>query len=95
MKKPVIICLALLAALPAYAGQPEAREVARLNNCTPKKIEVFQNQLGSDGKAIYLVTCNIPKTTDKNAPSGAPDSLLVSCEQSLCTLLRPVAPDKK
>ena len=95
MKPLVIAFFGLLVTVPAYAGQPEAREVARMNNCTPKKIEVYQNQLGYEGKVIYLVSCTIPKTTDKDAPKDAPDSLLVSCDQSLCTLVRPVAPDKK
>jgi cytochrome c5 len=89
-----VISLALLAATAAHADQPEAREVARINNCTPKKIEIFQNALGSNGKTIYQVTCNLPKTTDKES-KGGPDALLISCDQSLCTLIRPITLDKK
>ena len=66
-----------------------------MNNCVPKKIDVYQNQLGGEGKAIYQVTCTLPKATDKDALRDAPDALLISCDQSLCELLRPVAPEKK
>jgi hypothetical protein len=95
MKSLPILCLALLVAAPALAGQPEARDVARMNNCTPKKIDVYQNQLGMEGKTVYQVTCALPKTTDKNAPANAPDSLLIACDQSLCELVRAVAPESK
>jgi hypothetical protein len=95
IKYVLALSFALFAALPVYAGQPEAREVARINNCTPKKIEVYQNQLGGEGKTIYLVTCTLPKITDKDAPKDAPDSLLISCDESLCELLRPIVPEKK
>ena len=78
----------------AHADQPEAKEVARINNCAPKKIEVYKNTLGSSAKTIYQVTCNLPKTTDKDS-KGAPDSLLISCDASLCELMRPVAAEKK
>jgi hypothetical protein len=86
-------CLALFLAHPAYAGQSEAREVARLNNCPPKKIEVVQNFLGSAGKTVYRVTCNLPKTTEEGA--GGPDAVLIGCDQTLCTLMRPVSTEKK
>ena len=89
-----IITLFLLFNLPAHADQPEAREVARLNNCNPKKIEVFQNQLGNEGKIIYQITCNLPKTTGSDSPTG-PDALLVGCDSSLCEMIRPLASDKK
>jgi hypothetical protein len=88
------ICLLFLVSLPVYADQPEAREVARINNCTPKKIDVYQNALGSEGKVIYQVTCVIPKTTDTANASG-PDALLISCDQSLCEMLRPITLEKK
>jgi hypothetical protein len=86
--------LAILFALPAYAGIPEAREVARLNNCPPKKIETYQSQMGTNGKTVFQVTCNVPKLADANAAAG-PDALLIECDQSLCALLRPLSLDKK
>jgi hypothetical protein len=84
------------AARPAFADidQVSAREVARNNNCTPAKISVFQQSLGSEGTTIYRVDCNMPKTDDANAPKGA-DALLVSCKASLCELLRPLAGETK
>ncbi|MDR3423630.1 MAG: hypothetical protein P4M13_00930 [Alphaproteobacteria bacterium] len=90
----LILCLTLLLAPPAHADQPEAREVARLNNCSPKKIEVSQNLLGSEGETVYLVTCDLPKTVSADKASG-PDAVLIGCEESLCELIRPVSTDKK
>ncbi len=95
MYRLILIAVLTFATAPAFAGQPEARETARINNCNPKKIDVYQNQLGSAGKVIYQVTCTLPKTTDTSASSAAPDTLLISCDQSLCELLRPMAADKK
>lgn len=89
-----LFCFALLLAPSAYAGTSEAREVARLNNCPVKKIEVYQSQLGSMGKTVYQVTCNLPKTSGSESASG-PDALLIGCDQSLCELIRPVSADKK
>jgi hypothetical protein len=80
----------------AQADQPEAREVARINNCPPKKIEVYQQSLGGEGKTIYRVECVMPKTVGDSA-NAAPQAtaLLISCDQSLCELLRPVTEEKK
>ena len=90
---PCIFCVALFLAPAASAGTSEAREVARLNNCPPKKIEVVQNFLGSPGKTVYQVACNLPKTTGESA--SGPDAVLIGCDQTLCTLIRPVSADKK
>jgi hypothetical protein len=89
----VIFCLALLFAPPSFAGQSEAREVARLNNCPPKKIEVVQNFPGSGGKTVYKATCNLPKTAGTEKAGGA-DSILIGCNQSLCALIHPVSAEK-
>ncbi|MDX2028111.1 MAG: hypothetical protein SFW62_05700 [Alphaproteobacteria bacterium] len=95
MKYASILIFSVLAvtAYPAFAGTAEVRDVARLNNCTPKKIEVYEQSLGSEARTIYRVTCNMPKATNDTA-KGA-DSLLVSCRDSLCQLIRPVAEEKK
>ena len=85
----------ILMALPAFAGQPEARAVALINNCTPKKIDVYDNSLGSTGKTVYEVTCNLPKTTDKDAPTTGPDGLLIGCDGSLCEVMRPISTTAK
>ncbi len=54
-------------ACPAHADQSEAKEVARNNNCSPKKIDVFQQSLGDEGQTIYRVQCNVPKVADTSA----------------------------
>jgi len=78
---------------PAHAGQSEAREVARMNNCSPKKIEVLQNLPGSSGKTVYRVTCAMPKTA--GAESGGADAVLIGCDQSLCSLIHAVSSEGK
>ena len=86
----------LMPPLPAMAGQAEVRDVALANNCTPKKIEVYQQSLGSDGDTIYQVQCNLPKTVGAaDGNTKTTDALLISCKMNLCELLRPVALEKK
>lgn len=75
------------------ASSSDAREVARNYNCPPKKIEVFQQSLGREGKTVYRVECNLPKAKDENAVQTA-NALLVQCNGNLCTLLRSVAEGK-
>ena len=89
----ILFALVVFAAPAAKAdiNQIQAREVARNNNCTPKKVDIYQQSLGPEGSTIYRVDCNMPKTADANAnaPKGA-DSLLISCNDNLCELLRPI-----
>ena len=95
MRFAAALLLISLISLPAHAAdQWQAREVARLNNCSPKKVEVYQASLGTDGKTVYHVDCNMPKMTDA-AAANAPDALLIACDESICQLLRAVAPEKK
>lgn len=76
------------------AAPSDAREVARINNCPPKKIEVFQQTLGIDGKTVYRIDCNMPKTKEeKTGPSA--NAILVQCHGSLCGLLRTIGNDEK
>lgn len=78
----------------AYAAsQAEAKEVARINNCLPKKIDVYQQSLGPDGQTIYRVDCAMPKTQDSSGPTA--DALLIGCDQNLCNLVRSLSSDKK
>lgn len=77
----------------AASSQSDAREVARINNCPPKKIEVFQQSLGSEAQTIYQVECTMPKVTGESAQGS--DALLIGCQDSMCTLLRPITLDKK
>jgi hypothetical protein len=78
---------------PTLADQVTAREVARINNCLPKKIDVYQDSIGMSGQTIYRVDCTMPKMTGTAAPG--PDALLISCDESLCTLLRSLTTEKK
>ena len=89
------LCCLLLSVSPAHAASSsDAREVARLNNCTPKKIEVAQQTLGTQGATFYRVSCNLPKTKDESAAS-MPDAILVKCDGSLCEFVRSVKAENK
>lgn len=98
MRFPLALVLLLLSwNSPTYAASAaQAREVARLNNCPPKKIEVFQQTLGKDGETVYRVACNLPKSKDTNEATAAStaSTLLIACNGDLCTLLRAV-PDNE
>ncbi len=76
------------------AAPSDAREVARINNCPPKKIEVFQQTLGIEGKTVYRVECNLPKAKEENAIKTA-NALLIQCSGSLCGLMRPIGNEEK
>src|SRR5579871_6458198 len=91
----IFSCL-LLAASNANAdlNQVSAREVARNNNCTPTKIDTYQQSLGSEGSTTYQVTCAAPKLADANAPKPA-SALLVTCRDNMCELLKPVQGETK
>jgi len=91
----LLVFIALGASPTAHADQAEAKEVARINNCPPKKIEIYQQSLGETGTTIYHVDCNLPKATGDKDSAAGPDALLISCDASLCELMRPVAAEKK
>jgi hypothetical protein len=89
-----LFALTMSLAHQALAADPaQAREVARINNCPPKKIAVYEQSLGAQGKTIYRVDCTMPKGSGGDAPTAS--SLLVSCDESLCEMLRPLPPDSK
>jgi len=91
MKIMAAIFAFLLLAVPALADeQMQAREIARLNNCDPKKISIYQQRPGADGNTIYQVDCTPAKTLDTTATSSA-TALLIGCDGDLCTLRQPVA----
>jgi len=90
----LFIAILLLAPLPAFAGQTEARAVAMANNCSPKKIEVLKNAVGEDGQTIYRVQCNLPKTLG-DADTSAPNALLINCEQNMCEMMSAINTDDK
>ena len=80
----------------AQAGQAEARDIAISNNCPPKKIEVYQQALGENGATIYRIQCTLPKTVASADNSAKPpDTLLITCTQNLCDLLKMETLDDK
>lgn len=78
---------------PAWADQSEVKEIARNNNCPPKKIDIYQQSLGTEGQVIYRVQCTMPKMVDE--ANKGPDELLIGCRDSLCQMLRPYQEEKK
>jgi hypothetical protein len=87
-----IALLSLLTSLygtDCLAAPADAREVARMNNCSPKKIEIYQQKMGSNSSTLYRVECIAPKTVGENV-TPMPTSMLVQCEGSLCKMLRPL-----
>jgi hypothetical protein len=91
-----LLTFAVLSPGSALAGQAEVRDVAIVNNCTPKKIEVFKQTLGEAGETIYRVQCTLPKAVGAaETAAKPPDAILVSCKQNLCEMLRPVMMEQK
>jgi len=84
----------ILSSSQSLAANADAREIARINNCTPKKIEVFKQTLGANGNTIYRVECIVAKSKDENAAKTA-DAMLVGCQGSLCEIVRPVSSSEK
>ena len=89
----VFVLVALLSFGKSEAAPADAREIARLNNCPPKKIEVFQQKLGTDASTIYRVECNLPKAKDETSKTA--DAILVRCDGSLCEFLQAVSAEAK
>jgi len=89
MRSPLFLLVAIifLCAHEAQAGPAEARDMARLNNCAPKKVEVYQQKMGGDSQTIYRVECIEPKLVDDKAPKMA-NAMLVRCDGTLCEMLR-------
>jgi len=86
----MILVSVLLYSSSAHAGVAEARETARLNNCSPKKIEVLSNNLGQSSQTIYRVECNMPKVRADGVADAA-QALLIRCDGALCDRLRAVS----
>lgn len=89
----ILFLVFCLASTNVHAGQAEARDVARLNNCSPQKIEIYAQKVGLDAPTIYKVTCQKPKVQDDQSP--VIDSVLVTCTGSLCALTRSLFGDAK
>lgn len=77
-----------------FAAPADAREVARMNNCSPKKIEIYQQKMGGDSSTLYRVECIPPKIVGENI-LPMPTSMLVQCDGSLCKMMRPLTNKKQ
>ena len=89
-----LLSFLLLYACPAFSGPFEAREVARMGNCTPKKIEVVSNNLNQSSQTIYRIECNMPKVRADGVPNQS-EAVLVRCTGAICDLLRAVPKNEK
>jgi hypothetical protein len=81
----IIFALVFFAALPALAGQTEARVVAMTAGCKPTKIEVARQTFGSSGATTYRVTCENKAPKAEIGQSAQVPSLMVRCQGRLCT----------
>jgi hypothetical protein len=94
MKKQASLLIAsafvFLCVSPAGAAPVDAREVARMNNCTPKKIDIYQQTLGSLPQTTYRVECVLPKTVSGDQSPQLTNAVLVQCSGYLCKMLRAV-----
>ncbi len=79
----------------SWAGTAEARETARLNNCPPKKIEVYRQTMGEAGETVYRIECNLPKMVDTTLNGPQANAMLVSCVNTLCHAMRALESEKK
>ncbi|HZH25747.1 MAG TPA: hypothetical protein VEY95_01075 [Azospirillaceae bacterium] len=74
------LVLAFAAGPAAAAGEPEAKEVARANNCPPGKVEVLRQLPGPTGSTLFKVNCTGGSMRDM--------FVRVECRGNNCTLLR-------
>ncbi|MGE0109517.1 MAG: hypothetical protein AB7S81_07135 [Bdellovibrionales bacterium] len=81
----VVVCVSF--AVDVKASQPEARAVALLYGCSPKKIEVIKTNLGPPSQTVYRAECNMPKMTGTTSANLA-NTLLIGCTGTLCDLIR-------
>lgn len=82
--RALLFCLVFFAALPAGAGQTEARAVALASGCKPTKIEVLRQTFGTTAATTYKVTCE-NKAPAASGSTPTPPELRVRCQGKLCT----------
>ncbi|MDX9690635.1 MAG: hypothetical protein EOM37_03080 [Proteobacteria bacterium] len=94
MKKLILLLVALafvsMHATSVGAASVDAREVARMNNCVPKKIDIYQQTLGARPQTTYRVECVLPKTVATDLVAQPVNAVLIQCSGSLCKMLRAV-----
>lgn len=88
--------LFVLFALPVYAGQAEAKELARNFNCSVTGIAPVLMQTGMQESTSYKVTCALPAAASEEDKKNN-GTLLIRCDAALCHLVKkgelsPVAP---
>lgn len=77
----------LLAPSPLWAGQAEARELARNYNCKVASITEDSVATGRAESATYKVNCALPASTSEE-DRKANGTLWVRCEMGMCRLLK-------
>ncbi len=81
----VIIASAL--PLTAQAGQAEAKELARNENCVVAGISQIDASTGSTGSVTYKAVCTLPGSLseDDKKRNG---SLTIRCEGAMCSVIK-------
>jgi hypothetical protein len=87
MRLPLFILALLLAPLPAYAGQAEAKELARNYNCAVTGVTEQSKAVGEAEITTYKVNCLLPASTSAEQQKSN-GSLLIRCSAALCSLLK-------
>ncbi|MBI3419455.1 MAG: hypothetical protein HY053_04920 [Proteobacteria bacterium] len=87
MKTARILLFLLLIPLPALAGLPEAKELARNYNCQVTAINLVSQETGTDAASVYEASCALPAnaTEDDKKANG---KLTIRCDGTLCALVK-------
>ncbi|MBI1272853.1 MAG: hypothetical protein GC131_02060 [Alphaproteobacteria bacterium] len=75
------------------ASTADVRYVAIENNCTPKKIEVFNQKVGDNAEVTYRVECNLPKARDETSKTAS--AIHIRCRYDLCAFVKPEVSEGK
>ncbi|NBX73876.1 MAG: hypothetical protein EB121_08710 [Alphaproteobacteria bacterium] len=89
----LVLLIFLLLPVWAVAGLPEVRQTALDQGCTPKKIEIYSQEVGQNAQMIYQVECNVPKTVGDQTKTT--NAILIRCRLDLCNFYRPVVKEEK
>jgi hypothetical protein len=86
MRSLLFILILLLAPLPAFAGQAEAKDLARSLNCTVKNITVQSKTTGDVPTTLYKVECEVTGGSDEAKKANG--TMLIRCEGPMCSLFK-------
>lgn len=87
MRRFALLYILLLLPAAAFAGVPEAKELARNYNCQATAVTPISMKTGEDESVTYKVDCALPDTAsadDKKTNS----TLTIECSGALCTLVK-------